>query len=125
MADSRYQDPRRELTARLDDWCVAFVGPPVSGHVLVGRISGHDRLTNGNVAATSPVRFLADDLSFAFTASEGRRYQLGSQVPLSLKGLCVLASMLAVSWGVPGDTAVQFGIDPHEIAGCHLGSFDG
>jgi len=124
MAESRYPDPCSELSSWLDDWCVALVGPPVSGYVLIGRISGHDRLTDGNIAATSPVRFLAEDLSFAFTSSEGRRYNLGSRDPLSLKGLCVLSSMLAVSWGLPGDTVVRFDIDPHEIAGRHLGSFD-
>lgn len=124
MADPRKLDPRNDLTARLDDWCLAFVGLPVDGYVLIGRVSGHDRLTDGNIAATSLVRFLAEDFSFAFTSSEGRRYHLGSQVPLSLKTMCVFASIQAISWGLPGDTTVRFDVNPHEIAGRHLGTFD-
>jgi len=114
-----------ELVARLDDWCLVFVGNPIDCHVLIGRVSGHDRLTDGNVASTSPVRFLSEDLSYAFTQSQGRRYDLGAPSPLTLKDMCVLASTLAWSWGLPGETKLRFEIEPRAIAGRHLIDCDG
>lgn len=113
-----------QLTARLDDWCVARVGAPLEAHVLIGTISGHDCLHDGNIASTSPIRFLSADLSFAITRSQGRRYVLGRPALLTLKGVRVLATTLTL-WRLPDGTRLDLSVDAGEISGRHLGELDG
>jgi len=115
----------RELTAHLDEWTLAFIGPPVDGFVLIGRIHGRSGLTDGNIASTSPIRFMAEDLSHAVTSSQARRYELGRPSPLTLKGMCVLATTLAAFWRLPDTTTLRLNVEPREIAGRHFGSLDG
>jgi hypothetical protein len=115
----------KDLTARLDDWSIVYVGAPIGAYVLIGKVSGHGRLKDGNVCSTSPVRFLAADFSHAFTSSEGRRYFLGNQSTLTLKGVCTLATTLAVFWLLPGETTLRLDVQPQEIGGRQLQCLDG
>ncbi|MDX9861897.1 MAG: hypothetical protein RBS99_13385 [Rhodospirillales bacterium] len=104
---------------------MAFVGPPIDGFVLIGRIHGRGGLTDGHIASTSPLRFMAPDLSHAITSSQGRRYDLGRPSSLTLKGMCVLATTLAAFWQLPETTALRLNVEPEEIAGRHFGNLDG
>lgn len=115
-----------ELKARLEEWSVAHVGDPLGAYyVLIGRVFGRAGLTDGNIATTSPVRFLSEDLSHAITESQNRRYELGQQSTVTLKGLRVLASTLTVSWQLPDTTTIRLNVEPQEVAGRHFGNLDG
>jgi len=108
-----------QLTAHLENWSVAHFGPPLDFYVLVGIVSGHHRLNDGNVAVTSDVCLLATDLSYAITSSSGRKYSLGHQGDITVKGLKVLASTAFV-WQVPDDVPIRTNVDPQEISGMTL-----
>ncbi|WP_316980099.1 hypothetical protein [Shumkonia mesophila] len=114
-----------ELDAHLDEWSLAYVGNPINGYVLIGRVFGRGGLTDGNIASTSPVKFMAPDLSHAITSSQLRRYDLGRAAPLTLKKICVLATTLAVFWRLPEQTVLRLDVDPVETAGRHFGELDG
>lgn len=110
-----------QLTAYLDNWSVAHFGPPLDVFVLVGIVTGHQRLNDGNVAVTSDVCLLADDLSYAITSSSGRKYSLGRRADITVKGLKVLATSAFV-WRVPDGVPVRTNVDPQEISGATLRS---
>lgn len=95
-----------QLTAHLERWSVAHFGPPLDFYVLVGIVTGHQRLNDGNVAVTSDVCLLATDLSYAITSSSGRKYSLRQSGDITVKGLKVLASA-AFAWSVPDDVSVR------------------
>lgn len=108
-----------ELTARMDFWSLGYFGPPIDGYILVGRVAGHNRLTDGNMAATSKLRFLSEDLTYAYTSSQGRRYILGPPAPMTCQGLRMFAS-LTIHWRLPDETLVRAYVEPSEIAGRQL-----
>ncbi len=108
-----------ELTAHLDYWALVRLGVPEDIYVLLGQVSGHDRLRSGNFITTSAIRFLSPDLTFAYTASQGRRYTLGPRTTTSVSALCTLVSVFG-QWGLAGHVPVICNVDPAEIAGRHL-----
>jgi|GEM_PF-5840504 hypothetical protein len=109
------------LTAHLENWSVAHFGHPLDFYVLVGVVTGHQRLNDGNVAVTSDICLLATDLSYAITSSCGRKYSLGRNGDITIKGLKVLA-LTAFAWRVPEDVSIRTNVDPQEIFGMTLRS---
>lgn len=105
-----------QLTAHLENWSVAHFGPPLDVYVLVGIVTGHHRLDDGEVAVTSDVCLLATDLSHAITNSSGRRYSLGQSGDITVKGLKMLAYATS-AWRISNEVHIRINVNPQEISG--------